>query len=179
MTREEAKQALAEQRPTLLKVAGRIMRANGTAADDAVQDAYLKALRAVEAGNAPRERGHLLAWFTKVVYSATYDALRSHARRKEQASVGRDGEPADARSGPLEQLIEREQVDRIDRGLALLPCAIERLPPQERRAVELRFRGLTNRQIATALGVPPGSVSAVFRAACERLRYGLGEEVSP
>ena len=65
MTRDEAKQALAERRPVLIKVAQRIVRAGGLLADDAVQEAYLRALRAVEAGNCPDEPSHLLAWFPR------------------------------------------------------------------------------------------------------------------
>ena len=79
MTRDEAKQALADNRPALVKVASRIIRGYGISPEDAVQDAYLKALRAVEAGSAPQERQHLLAWFTRVVHSAAYDALRGHS----------------------------------------------------------------------------------------------------
>jgi RNA polymerase sigma factor (sigma-70 family) len=174
MTGDEAKQVLADNRPALLKVAWRIIRANGIPAEDAVQEAYLKALRAIAAGSFPQERGHLLAWFTRVVYSVTYDALRGHARRKDRPSAALDREPADDRSGPLDQLIEREDDARIDESLALLPGVIGQLPGEERRAVELRFQGMTNRQVALALGIPPGSISALFRSIYQKLRRGLG-----
>jgi RNA polymerase sigma factor (sigma-70 family) len=173
MTGDEAKQVLAEIRPTLLKVAGRIVRANGLSSEDAVQDAYLKALRAIEAGSFPQERGHLLAWFTRVVYSAVYDALRGRARRMARVPAVLDREPADDRPGPLDQLVEWEDEGLIRRSQALLASCIGQLPGEERRAVELRFQGMTNRQIALALDVPLGSVSALFRSVMGKLRRGL------
>jgi RNA polymerase sigma factor (sigma-70 family) len=179
MTRDEAKQVLAENRPVLLKVAGRIIRANGILPDDAVQEAYLKALRAIESGHFPQERGHLLAWFTRLVYSVTYDSLRGLARRKDRTSGVLDREAADVRPGPLDQLIEREDDARMERDLALLPACIGLLPKDERKAVELRFQGVTNRQIALALGIPPGSVSALFRSVYEKLKRGLAAAARP
>jgi RNA polymerase sigma factor (sigma-70 family) len=179
MTRDEVKQLLAENRPALLKVAERIIRANGVPPDDAVQEAYLKALRAIEAGSFPQERGHLLAWFTKVVYSATYDALRGRSRQKARVPAALDSDPADARPGPLDQLIAREDDSRIDQSLALLPACIEQLPGEERKAVELRFQGMTNQQIALALDIPAGSISALFRSIFGKLRRRLAAVCPP
>jgi RNA polymerase sigma factor (sigma-70 family) len=147
--------------------------------DDAVQEAYLKALRAIESGNFPQERGHLLAWFTRVVYSVAYDSLRGHARRKDRGTGVPDREAADVRPGPLDRLIQREDDDRVERELALLPGCIGRLPEAERKAVELRFQGVTNRKIALALGIPPGSVSALFRSVYEKLKQSLAMATRP
>jgi RNA polymerase sigma factor (sigma-70 family) len=174
MTRDEARRALSDARPVLLGVAGRIIRGGGVAADDAVQDAYLKALRAVESGDFPREPGHLMAWFTKVVHGAVYDSLRREGRRKDRLAGGAESEAVDRRAGPLDQLIERENVASTDKAVANLPRAIGELPDGERAAVELRFRGMTNRQIALELGVPQGSISALMRSAYQMLRVGLG-----
>jgi RNA polymerase sigma factor (sigma-70 family) len=177
MTRDEAKQALAERRPMLLAVAARVVRAHGIPPDDVVQEAYLKALRAVEADAFPRERDHLLAWFTKVAYSAAYDALRGRLRQRNRGSAALDTEPADLRPGPVDELIEREDGTATARRLALLPRSIEQLPEDERKAVELRLEGVTNRQVAAELGIPAGSVSALFRSACGKLRQDLDREV--
>jgi DNA-directed RNA polymerase specialized sigma24 family protein len=90
-----------------------------------------------------------------------------------------DSDPADARLGPVDQLIAREDDARVDQGLALLPSCIGQLPGEERRAVELRFQGMTNRQIALALGVPLGSVSALFRSVFGKLRRRLAAVGTP
>jgi RNA polymerase sigma factor (sigma-70 family) len=179
MTRDEAKLALAEMRPNLLKAAGRILRANGVGAEDSIQEAYLKALRAIEAGNYPKEPGHLFAWFTRVVYNAAYDGLRGQLRSRDRAARYPDGEQPDSRPGPLDQLIQREDDVRIDEYLALLPTVIGKLPGKGRRAVELRFQGMTNRQIALNLDIPQGSVSALLRSAYQQLRRALDEGTAP
>ncbi len=175
MTSDEAKQVLAEYRPMFLKVATRIVRANGIHPDDAVQEAYVRALRAVEAGNFPREREHLLAWFTRIAHNAAFDARRCLARRKDGTTAPDHAEPADDQPGPLDQLIGRDANAEQDRSLVRLRGLIDELPAEERQAVVLRFQGMPSRGIAAALGIPAGSVSAVFRSAYRKLRRGLGE----
>jgi RNA polymerase sigma factor (sigma-70 family) len=178
MTGDEAKQALADMRPSLLRVAARILRASGALHEDSVQDAYLKALRAIEAGNFPQEQSHLLAWFTKVVHNAAFDVLRGQSRRKDRALGEPDNQPADRQPGPLEQLIQREDADQIDRTLARLPGFLGQLPSKERLAVELRFQGMSNHEIALILHVPLGSISALFRSALQQLRCLLGGDMN-
>jgi RNA polymerase sigma factor (sigma-70 family) len=179
MTRDEAKQALAQMRPTLLKVAGRILRASGVGAEDAVHEAYLKAMRTIEAGSFPQQPNHLLAWFTRVVHNTAYDGLRGLSRRKERTAGNTEREPPDSGPGPLEQLVEHEDVAWSDKHLARLPDVISRLPEDRRRMVELRFQGMTNQKIALALGIPQGSVSALFRSVYQELKSALEQGTAP
>ena len=64
--------------------------------------------------------------------------------------------------------------------LAALAPAIARLPPRERRLIELRFvHEMSQSDIGQQLGVSQMQVSRLLRSVCERLRAELVEETDP
>jgi RNA polymerase sigma-70 factor, ECF subfamily len=53
-------------------------------------------------------------------------------------------------------------------------CAIERLPEAQRRTIELAFwQGMTQHEVAHALGIPEGTVKSRLRLAQAKLRDWL------
>jgi RNA polymerase sigma-70 factor (ECF subfamily) len=65
---------------------------------------------------------------------------------------------------PLETMVSEEE-------LAELAAAVQGLPPQEGRAVELRFmQGRSAREIADEMGIKESTARATVRSALGRLR---------
>lgn len=134
----------------LYRVALRIL-AQPAEAEDAVQDALLRAFDALSEGRFD-ERERLEAWLLTIVTRVCIDALRKRRVRG----------TAEAPSfGPAPHLDEDQLAAMIELGRWL-----EGLPPDQRAAVVLRFmEGLTSREVAAALGVSEGAVEQrVLRA---------------
>jgi RNA polymerase sigma-70 factor (ECF subfamily) len=131
-----------------------------TLMDDALQEAYVKAYRAL-----PRFRGDSSpgTWLYRIAYNACLDELR---RTRQVAALDGVREPADARPGPAESVSAR-------RGLA---DALAALPPEDRAAVLLvDARGFDYREAARVLGVPEGTVASRLNRARAALRRALGD----
>lgn len=110
------------------------------------------------------DRGSLRAYLGVVTHRRAVDAVRASARRQareEQAealdvtSIG--GDHSD--SAAVAETVRR---------------AIERLPVDQRRAIELAYwQGMTHHEVAGALGVPEGTVKSRLRLAQVKLRDWL------
>ncbi len=144
------------------------------AAEDAAQEAFIAAYRAV-----PRFRGgRFRAWLLRIAANACYDELR---RRRSRPQVPLDT-PADderpsaelpASDEPLEQRAERLELARcLQEGLASLP-------PDQRLAVILRdVQGLAYEEVAEATGASLGTVKSRIsrgRAALRDFLLARGE----
>ena len=146
-------------------LASRVL-ASRNLAEEVVQEVFLRLW-----DNAERfdpERGSLRSWLLAQTHGRAVDLLRSETARK-----GRE---------------EREHRGRAEAGYDLehevwdlavadqVRDALSALPTEERRAIELAyFRGLTYREVATALDQPEGTVKSRIRAGLKRLREGLAD----
>lgn len=128
-------------------------------AEDAVQDAFLRAWRFRDA--APRDAGWQ-PWLYRVVVNACCSRLRSDAtRRTTRADL--DGDYAAADPGPEELALEADSASAVAAALAALPVSL-RIP------VVLRYyAGLSEKDIATAIGRRPGTVKSRLYDARQRL----------
>jgi len=129
----------------LVRLGARIM-GNRADAEDVVQEAYVKAYRALTAGEFDR-RSSTSTWLYRIVVNGAIDAKRSRTRRAEsndeQVDPGWDGAAfAEARLGLAE----------LDEWLAALPT-------DQRAALVLQtMEGLNNTEIAQVMGVSEGAV---------------------
>jgi RNA polymerase sigma-70 factor, ECF subfamily len=130
------------------------------AAEDCVQDAFLKAFKAWPEfkGDAPPE-----AWLHRIAVNVAL-SWRRHSKLREVGEVlRRFGRPVDRISGP-ESAVEPDLLE-----------ALRELPPKLAAAIVLRHvHGYTNREIAVALGIPERTVASRLIAARARLRARLG-----
>lgn len=121
--------------------------------DDVVQSALYRAMNRIEEFEN-RGDGAFLAYMRQILLNQIRDEARRSRRRP-----GHDELPDDlvaSQPSPLEQLIGREKLALYERSLANL------IPPQ-REAVIMRLElGLRYREIAEAMGLPPGNAARML-----------------
>jgi RNA polymerase sigma-70 factor, ECF subfamily len=138
------------------------------AAEDLVQDAFLKVWRS--AGGYRSERGSVRTWVLSIVHNRGIDQLRSMAsRRRTQDRV----EQVTPRSQPSEAFSEawrnrqREQIRE----------ALGTLPTEQLKILELAyFSGYTHVEISNLLDLPLGTVKGRMRLGLKKIREYFDQE---
>jgi len=138
---------------------------NRTDAEDVVQEVFSQAWRT--AGRYRSDRGSVTAWLLVMARTRALDRMRAR-RAPERGLVTPECETlASTGSLPADELIAREQADRVRN-------ALHRLPDGQRRALELAyFEGLSQTEIAATLRAPLGTVKTRIRIALATLRRSL------
>jgi RNA polymerase sigma-70 factor (ECF subfamily) len=133
-------------------------------AQDAVQEAYLRALRFF-----PGYRGgDARAWLMKIVRNTCYTWLHANGPLKDAAEFDEIFFPPDPRALNPEQLVLQN-----DDG-ALVRKALEELTPNFREVLILReIEGMSYKEIADITGMPAGTVMSSLSRARNRLREAL------
>jgi RNA polymerase sigma-70 factor (ECF subfamily) len=150
---------LYEQHHQTVSVICRALLRDRSEAEDAAQQTFLSAHRALLNGVEPREPA---AWLATIARNECWARIKSRMREPlpiDVEAVG-TGDPV------------AEAVRRAD--LAALRGAIASLPPQQRDAVVLReFAGLRYDELAAALGVTQPAVESLLFRARTQLRTKL------
>jgi RNA polymerase sigma factor (sigma-70 family) len=130
-------------------------------AEDATQQTFLSAHRALLNGTEPREPA---AWLATIARNECWS--RISARMREPLAM-EQLETASTTNDPLDEAIRRAD-------LAALWSAIEALPRQQRDALLLReFGGLSYGELSAALAVSGAAVESLLFRARQRLRGQL------
>src|SRR5579859_1221719 len=135
---------------------------NPAAAEDATQEAYLRAFRAWSRWkqDAPAE-----AWMYRIALNVAF----THRRRERLHEVGE----------VLRRLGRPKEPDPAEAAQPDLVRELRALPPKQAAALVLRhLHGFTNREIAAALNVPERTVASRLAAAKSRLRVRLGDHAA-
>ena len=134
---------------------------NGADAEDIVQEAFLKALKAIDGFRG----GDARVWLLAIVRNTAMNFLRQ--RRRNNAIDLEQFEPADRSPGPEQGLLEASRREQVRR-------AIARLQPEFREPLVLReIEGLSYKEIAAVLDVPAGTVMSRLSRARQRLLVEL------
>lgn len=122
-------------------------------AEDIAQETFLRLyLRPL-----PRGRNHnLLAWLMRVATNLAYNAVR--ARRRRQMKEKRPPTATTSEANPAEQVMQADTSRRVREVLASLP-------ERQVQLLLLRHAGLSYEELATTLGVAPGSVGTLLARA--------------
>lgn len=134
-------------------------------AEDLAGKVFLKALESLK---SYKERGTpMQAWLFRIAHNVSVD----HLRRKGRATtVPIDGVTVAGGEDPVamtEKSIEMEKVNK----------AIQKLTPEQREVVRLRFFGdLSSKEVGAILRKSDGAVREMQRAAVEKLRGILTSE---
>jgi RNA polymerase sigma-70 factor (ECF subfamily) len=131
---------------------------NATEAEDAVQDALVKAWRNWPALRDPAAFG---PWFDRIVVNVCRDRMRRHRTlRMVELDAAGDVESSDV----FGSMVEDDAV----------AAAVARLSPDHRIVIALRYwRDLTLEQVAETLGLPLGTVKSRLHYALRALRSEL------
>lgn len=137
-------------------------------AEDVVQESFLKIWNNASAFD-PR-RGSVRSWLLTSVRNCAIDHMRgrhSHTRRELDLAAAEAMAPAGAPDDSWHEVslaLERDAVR----------AALDRLPPEQRQAVELAYYGgYTHREIAEISKVPISTVKGRIRLALEKLHSYL------
>ena len=141
-------------------------------AEDVVHDAFVAVWRKIDRFDA--RRGSLRAWLLTVVRNRAIDRVRA---RRTAVDVDEADDRSLLRTGPnptWEAALDRTAANDLRQ-------AMEALPDEQRRAVELAyFEGYTYREVAEITGVPAGTANGRLRLALAKLREALtGSAASP
>jgi RNA polymerase sigma-70 factor (ECF subfamily) len=176
---QDAFEAIMRRHNRALYRAARSIVKDDTEAEEAVQDAYLRAYHAL-----PRFRGDssLSTWLTRIVINQALERLRK--RRRELATVSSDTvfdlekhtamADADATSPDTpERELMRVQMRR------LLEQKIDELPSAFRTVFVLRaLEDMSVEECAASLGIPEATVRTRFFRAKRLLRKSLAEHMN-
>ncbi len=138
-------------------------------AEEVLQEVFLQVWR--DARRYDPERSSPRGWLLLLARSRALDRHRATvARRRREEDAARSATALAVAPLGTRRLEHRESRRRIG-------SALDRLPPEQRRVIELAFwEGLTQTQIAEALNTPLGTVKSRALMAMRKLRQMLGEE---
>lgn len=143
-------------------------------AEDVVQEVFLRLWR--QPASFDPGRGRFISWLMSVTRNRALDELRRVSRRNRSEDAEEDD------SSPLDALATTDRMDDPALGVELqeqrdaVRMAMTRLPPEQRRAIELAyFSGLTQAEISDVTGDPLGTVKTRIRLGMRKLRDSLTE----
>jgi RNA polymerase sigma-70 factor, ECF subfamily len=141
---------------------------NEAEAEDAVQDAYLRALEAFKTFRGGDGR----SWLLTIVRHCCYDRLRRNIRFDRHAPLDDDMQIADGGRGPEGSMLRGEQLQQID-------AALLSLSPSLREVLILReMEEMSYDQIAKVIDAPLGTVMSRLNRARRYLRQNFGAAVT-
>jgi RNA polymerase sigma-70 factor (ECF subfamily) len=147
----------------LYAIARRILR-DGYAAEDAVQDALIRAWRDLR---GLRDRERFDAWLHRLLIHACADQARRSRRRRLEITVDLIDRPSDA--DDLAQIADREEIER-----AFLDLTVE----HRSVLVLTHYVGLPAAEVAGILGIPTGTVYSRLHHGSRAMRASLGRQTS-
>ena len=145
----------------------RIVR-NGAAAEDLVQETFLRVWNRVQAFD--QEKGALGPWVLAVARNRAIDYLRSVDGRMAQNVYELERMEQPSQFANFEN--EIMNMDRV----RILKVAFEKLTPNQRIVLELAYyEGLSQTEMAARMKQPLGTVKTWVRTALKTLREQIGE----
>jgi RNA polymerase sigma-70 factor (ECF subfamily) len=144
---------------------GLVMLGDEAAAEDLVQDTFVKMWR--NAGRYDAARGALDTWVLLMARNLAIDAIRRRVIEARMLETTRRRDEAADEPGPESAAETQDLVDRARRAMADLSDG-------ERAALELAyFGGKTSAEVAELEGVPLGTAKTRIRTALIKLRRSL------
>ena len=135
-------------------------------AEECVAETFSRFLKALAQGGGPQN--YLRAYLYRTAHNWVVDHYRAQARVIADSSAALETAP-DPRPGLLAGLVRQAEAQQVR--LALL-----QLTDDQRQVIVLKYlQGLSNEDVAMALGRPVGAIKALQHRALEKLR-GLLQE---
>jgi RNA polymerase sigma-70 factor (ECF subfamily) len=149
----------------LVRSVCRSMLRDRVEAEDAVQQTFLSAQRALVNGSSPRD---VSAWLATIARNESLARVRARMRDPLPVDTEAEGGGPDAYAGA----VSRQEVGELRNALAELPA-------QQRDAILMReVRGLSYEEVATELSVTPAAVESLLFRARRSLQVRLREALA-
>ena len=162
---------------TLYRTARSILREDADA-EDAVQEAYIQAYRAM---GAFRAEAKLSTWLVRIVVNEALGRLRSNRRRAEVIPI--DGDP-ERNAQAMEDVVSEDLSTQPEQAAAaaqtrrLIEARIDELPESFRTVFVLRaLEEMSVEEVAASLDIPEGTVRTRYFRAKSLLRASLSREI--
>lgn len=140
------------------------MARDATAAEDIVQESYLRAFRSFDSYRG----GDARSWLLAIVRNCAFDWSKMHRLRADGAAADPDTLADTGQDGPEDSAARNSEIQRVR-------TAIGRLPEPFQQTLILReLEELSYREIAQVTGVPLGTVMSRLARARQMLAEGLG-----
>jgi RNA polymerase sigma-70 factor (ECF subfamily) len=132
------------------------------AAEDLVQDVFLKVWRA--SGSYRAERGSVRTWVLSIVHNRGIDQLRSSASRRRTQEKVEASTPTSQPSEAFSEIWRNSQREQVRE-------ALRTLPPEQLKILELAyFSGYTQVEMAELLDLPLGTVKGRMRLGLKKIK---------
>lgn len=141
-------------------------------AEEILQEAFFRAWQ--QGSNFSPGRGTFITWLLSITHNLSIDEIRRRRRRPMKAD---SEEPEQVLAGVPDTGSGADVEGEVWLGALrdTIGHALAQLPPAQREAIEMAyFQGLTQREIAEALGEPLGTIKTRMRLGLQKLREGLG-----
>jgi RNA polymerase sigma factor (sigma-70 family) len=149
---------------TAVRVASVVCGSAG--AEDAVQEGFIRAFRSLDRFDDERP---FRPWLLRIVVNVAKNRVRTEQRHALLAMRAPSEADASGDAG-IEGVLAAQR-------RAALAAALAQLPERDRVVLACRwFEGMSEREIATTLGVRPGTVKSRLSRAMARLRTELEEK---
>jgi RNA polymerase sigma-70 factor (ECF subfamily) len=144
------------------------MVGNRSAAEDITQEAFLSLWRS--GARYDRVRGSVRTWLLTIVRNRAIDMLRQELAQAPKLTFDEGiAERAPTGAETDVEALRRDAARQVRGALSVLPS-------DQMRVIELAyFGGLTHSEIASALGMPLGTVKGRMRLGMEKIRAQLAE----
>ncbi len=153
--------------PRLYRLAARITGDPGDA-EDALQDAYLRAFDALAEGRFDQRSG-VETWLYRIVANSALDTLRARKRRRARVDLDPEGSSEGAPVDDQGRLAARAALRELD-------AWMEELPPDQRTAIVLKeIEGLSSNEVAEVMKCSVGAVEQRLVRARATLRRRSGD----
>jgi RNA polymerase sigma-70 factor (ECF subfamily) len=136
-------------------------------AEDIVEETFWQVWR--KAPSFDPSRGAVSTWLLTIARRKALDRIRSRARQREESLESGSGFVDIASNEPDPSQLAEGAERRAD-----LAAALNELPVEQRRVLELGyFSGMSQSEIAEAIGEPLGTVKTRMRLAMQKLKEPL------
>jgi RNA polymerase sigma factor (sigma-70 family) len=137
-----------------LAIARRVSQRDEPTCLDLVQTAMLKAAKAMP---VMRTEADLHRWLSRIIHNAAIDLFRAESRRRQRELGAREN--------------DRRHTDRLDERIAWLREELDKLGPDDRTLLRLRFyAGRSLEQAGDALGISGDAAHGRIRRLLRKLR---------
>ncbi len=142
-------------------------------AEEVLQEVFFRAWQ--QGGAFQAGRGSFVTWLLSITHNMAIDEVRRRRRRPQKADAA---EPELLLAGLADTGAGANVEDEVWVGTLrdTIDTAMRGLPPAQREPIEMAYyQGLTQREIAEALGEPLGTIKTRMRLGMIKLRDGLAD----